>query len=152
VVLSALDVLDTFTAVICYRDKSVPSHLRFTSIVFIRNVIKLICTHCTATEQICHCVLPIRKHTHVCVKFVTELLVGLDNEEVRLLANPERPMYSRMQFAALELMCRERAALAKKEMEYSLAEYWLAEAEEWREFADLSYPFIENASPIAPVS
>jgi hypothetical protein len=35
-------------------------------------------------------------------------------------------MYSRMQFAAL-LMCRERAALAKKEMEYALFEYWLAE-------------------------
>jgi hypothetical protein len=29
-------------------------------------------------------------------------------------------MYSKTQFAALELMCRERAALAKKEMEYSL--------------------------------
>ena len=45
-------------------------------------------------------------------------------------------MYSRKQFAALELMCRERAALAKKEMEYSLAEYWLAEAEEWRRFRE----------------
>jgi hypothetical protein len=61
-------------------------------------------------------------------------------------------MYSRTQFAALELMCRERAALAKKEMEYSLAEYWLAEAEEWKEFTDLSYPFIEKDSPIAPVT
>jgi len=30
-------------------------------------------------------------------------------------------------FASLETMCRERAALAKKDMEY-----WLAEAEEWR--------------------
>jgi hypothetical protein len=61
-------------------------------------------------------------------------------------------MYSRTQFAALELMCRERAALAKKETEYSLAEYWLAEAEEWKEFTDLSYPFIEKDSPIAPVT
>jgi hypothetical protein len=84
--------------------------------------------------------------------FVTELLVGLDSEEARLSAESERPMYSRMEFAALELMCRERAALAKKEMEYSLAEYWLAEAEEWKEFADLFYPFIESASPIAPVT
>jgi hypothetical protein len=60
-------------------------------------------------------------------------------------------MYSRMQFAALELMCRERAALAKREMEYSLAEYWLAEAEEWKEFADLCYPFIERTLPVTQV-
>jgi hypothetical protein len=52
-------------------------------------------------------------------------------------------MYSRKQFAALELMCRERAALAKKEMEYSLARYWLAEAEEWKDLRDLSDPLIE---------
>jgi hypothetical protein len=42
-------------------------------------------------------------------------------------------MYSRKQFAALEVMCRERAALARKEMEYSLMKYWLAEAEEWKQ-------------------
>ena len=42
-------------------------------------------------------------------------------------------MYSRKQFAALEAMCRERAALARTEMEYSLTEYWLAEAEEWKQ-------------------
>jgi len=42
-------------------------------------------------------------------------------------------MYSKKQFAALEAMCRERAALARKEMEYSLTEYWLAEAEEWKQ-------------------
>jgi hypothetical protein len=53
-------------------------------------------------------------------------------------------MYSRTQFAALELMCRERAALAKKEMEYLLTEYWLAEAEEWKEFKELSGPFTEE--------
>jgi hypothetical protein len=35
-------------------------------------------------------------------------------------------MYSKSQFHALELMCRERAVVAAKEMEY-----WLAEAEEW---------------------
>jgi hypothetical protein len=52
-------------------------------------------------------------------------------------------MYSSKQFAALELMCRERAALAKKEMEYSLAEYWLAEAEEWKDLTNLSDPFME---------
>jgi hypothetical protein len=35
-------------------------------------------------------------------------------------------MYSKSQFHALEVMCRERAAAAKKELEY-----WLQEAEEW---------------------
>ena len=35
-------------------------------------------------------------------------------------------MYSRSQFHALEIMCRERAIVAAEE-----AEYWLAEAEEW---------------------
>jgi hypothetical protein len=51
-------------------------------------------------------------------------------------------MYSRTQFAALELMCRERAALAKKEMEYGVAQYWLAEADEWKAFKDLSDPLV----------
>jgi hypothetical protein len=36
-------------------------------------------------------------------------------------------MISKDQLSALENMCRERAALAKKEMEY-----WLTEAEEWK--------------------
>jgi hypothetical protein len=35
-------------------------------------------------------------------------------------------MYSKSQFYALELLCRQRAAVARKEMEY-----WLNEAEEW---------------------
>jgi hypothetical protein len=35
-------------------------------------------------------------------------------------------MYSEYQFSALEVMCRERAAIAKKEQEY-----WLEEAKEW---------------------
>ena len=35
-------------------------------------------------------------------------------------------MYSKSEFYDLELMCQERAAAARKEMEY-----WLAEAEEW---------------------
>jgi hypothetical protein len=45
-------------------------------------------------------------------------------------------MYSKEEFAVLELMCREVAELAKREMEYSLSEYWLAEAEEWRRLKD----------------
>jgi hypothetical protein len=51
-------------------------------------------------------------------------------------------MYSKEQFAALETMCREQAARARKEMEYSLMEYWLAEAEEWKQLKESLYPFI----------
>ena len=40
-------------------------------------------------------------------------------------------------FAAQEGMCRERAAVAKREMEY-----WLAEAEEWKKLRESSDPFI----------
>jgi hypothetical protein len=36
-------------------------------------------------------------------------------------------------------MSRERAALAKKEMEY-----WLAEAEEWKQLRESSDPFAER--------
>ena len=50
-------------------------------------------------------------------------------------------MYSRKQFAAMEAMCREQAALARTEMEYSLMEYWLAEAEEWKHLESRD-PFI----------
>ncbi len=38
-------------------------------------------------------------------------------------------MYSKSQFYDLELMCLERAAAARREMDY-----WLAEAEEWARF------------------
>jgi hypothetical protein len=41
----------------------------------------------------------------------------------------EESMDSKNQFYALEVMCRERAAVAKKEMIY-----WLTEAEEWAQF------------------
>jgi len=79
-----------------------------------------------------------------CQVNVTKLLVGVDGRKIRLSGDWESLMYSRMQFAALELMCRERAALAKKQMEYALFEYWLAEAEEWKEFKELSDPFTER--------
>jgi hypothetical protein len=46
-------------------------------------------------------------------------------------------MYSTDEFASLENMCRELAALAKKEMHYLLTEYWLAEAEEWKQLKAL---------------
>jgi hypothetical protein len=46
-------------------------------------------------------------------------------------------MYSKSQFYALEVMCRQRAAAARKEMEY-----WLNEAEEWTQV-----PTIAPSSP-----
>jgi hypothetical protein len=48
-------------------------------------------------------------------------------------------MYSSNQFAKLEIMCRERAALAKKEMEY-----WLTEAEEWKQLRKSPAPFVDG--------
>jgi hypothetical protein len=42
-------------------------------------------------------------------------------------------MYSKNQFYALEAMCRQRAAVARKEMEY-----WLNEAEEWTQVSDMA--------------
>jgi len=52
-------------------------------------------------------------------------------------------MYSTDEFASLEIMCRERATLAKKEIEFwfAEAEYWLAEAEEWTQLKSCA-PFI----------
>jgi hypothetical protein len=44
-------------------------------------------------------------------------------------------MYSKDEFAAFEFMCRGRAALAKKEMEY-----WLAEADEWKQVSESPDP------------
>jgi hypothetical protein len=40
----------------------------------------------------------------------------------------EHAMDSKSQFYALEVMCHERAAVARKEMEY-----WLNEAQEWEQ-------------------
>jgi hypothetical protein len=48
-------------------------------------------------------------------------------------------MNSQEQFAAFEFMCRARAALAKKEMEY-----WLAEAEEWNQLREFPEPFLQG--------
>jgi hypothetical protein len=48
-------------------------------------------------------------------------------------------MNPRKQFGSLENMCRERAALARKEMDY-----WLAEAEEWRKLRESTDPFTEG--------
>jgi hypothetical protein len=50
-------------------------------------------------------------------------------------ANIGAIMDSRNKFAALEAICRERAALAKKEMDY-----WLAEAGEWKQLNEACDP------------
>jgi hypothetical protein len=49
---------------------------------------------------------------------------------------------SRSRFAALEAMCRDKAALAKKEMDY-----WLSEANEWKQLKEAS----ETSALAAPV-
>ena len=48
-------------------------------------------------------------------------------------------MNSKSQFAALEIMSREKAAVARKEMEY-----WLSEADEWKR---LQEPLQECPAP-----
>ncbi len=48
-------------------------------------------------------------------------------------------MDSKTRFSTLETMCRERAQLAKIEFEY-----WLAEADEWARFNDLSDALIRD--------
>ena len=48
-------------------------------------------------------------------------------------------MNSKSRFAALEIMCRERAAVAKREMEY-----WLAEAEQWKHLRESSDTSLEG--------
>jgi hypothetical protein len=55
----------------------------------------------------------------------------------------ELAMDTKSQFYALEVMCRERAALARKDMEY-----WLNEAEEWTQLrkANRQSPGGEQAS------
>jgi hypothetical protein len=57
-----------------------------------------------------------------------------------------KTMYSKKQFTALEAMCREQAALARSEMEYSLMKYWLEEAEEWKQLNTV--PRANNGKPL----
>lgn len=53
-------------------------------------------------------------------------------------------MYSKSQFHALEVMCRQRAAVARKEMEY-----WLNEAEEWTQVSTIAplVPALQAGQP-----
>jgi hypothetical protein len=55
-------------------------------------------------------------------------------------------MYSNSQFVSLEIMCHQRATLAKKKMERWRAEseYWLAEAGEWKQFRESLHPIKEG--------
>ncbi len=48
-------------------------------------------------------------------------------------------MISKSELSTLENMCRERAAIAKKDMEY-----WLAEAEEWKRLRNSAQPSLEE--------
>jgi hypothetical protein len=48
-------------------------------------------------------------------------------------------MIRKSQFALMEIVSRERAAFAKREMEY-----WLAEAEEWRRLRESADPSAEK--------
>src|ERR1700716_1808018 len=73
---------------------------------------------------------------------LTNVSVGLHKEQVSWGNDWRSSMNSKDQFAALEVMCREREALAKKEMEY-----WLAEAEEWKQLRESPDPFAEDVSP-----
>ena len=124
--------------------KPVPSHSRETKILFSLGITINLYSYSAPRQNKYVSVDYISRNKLASLSgCVTKLLVGLDMRKVKLPSNGNRSMYSRKQFAALELMCRERAALAKKEMEYSLAEYWLAEAEEWKDLRDLSDPFIE---------
>jgi hypothetical protein len=51
-------------------------------------------------------------------------------------------MNSKSQFAALEMMSRAKAAAARKEMEY-----WLAEADEWKRLQECTAPSLGGAIP-----
>lgn len=42
-------------------------------------------------------------------------------------------MYSPDEFAALEIMCGEMATVAKRKMDFAEAEFWVAEAKEWKQ-------------------
>jgi hypothetical protein len=48
-------------------------------------------------------------------------------------------MISKSELSTLENMCRERAAIAKNDMEY-----WLAEAEEWKRQRNSAQPSLEE--------
>jgi len=56
-------------------------------------------------------------------------------------------MDSKSQFYALEVMCRERAVVARKEMEY-----WLNEAQEWEQLRKAARASMSRRSDLSAVS
>ena len=80
-----------------------------------------------------------RRLHHEPVKPRYKIVIGIHMEPISLKLSWGSFMYSKEQFAAFELMCRGRAEVAKKEMEY-----WLAEAEEWKQLSESPDPFIEG--------
>ena len=61
-------------------------------------------------------------------------LIGLRLNTTKVSSVVTEPaMYSKSQFYDLEVMCRQRAAVARKEMEY-----WLNEAEEWTRVSSMA--------------
>jgi len=78
-------------------------------------------------------------HDQQCPEITCHCFVALNNRffRLRLLEAKYSPrhfvtelsMYSKSQLCDLEVMCHQRAAAARKEMDY-----WLAEAEEWARF------------------
>ncbi len=80
-----------------------------------------------------------RRLHHEPVKPRYKIVIGIHMEPISLKLSWGSFMYSKEQFAAFGLMCRGRAEVAKKEMEY-----WLAEAEEWKQLSESPDPFIEG--------
>jgi len=123
--------------------KPVPSHSRVIPIFFSINYFLFLYRSIVPKRLGLSCGVHIRKYT------VRKRQLALRNCQLALrrrgvdCATSGKPMYSRKQFAALEAMCRERAALARTEMEYALTKYWLAEAEEWRQLRQAA-PFKER--------
>jgi len=70
---------------------------------------------------------------------LTNVSVGLHKDEVKLRKLLGELYEFKRPIAALEVMCRERAVLAKREMEY-----WLAEAEEWKQLRKSPDPPVEG--------
>ena len=71
---------------------------------------------------------------------MTQLLVGRDSERIRLSYDWKAHVLRKTIRSAGGR--RERAALARKEMEHSLMEYWLVEAEEWKQLKQTLEPLL----------
>jgi hypothetical protein len=79
------------------------------------------------------------------LEYSTNMTSAAQRQLSRVSRGTGKTMYSKKQFTALETMCREQAALARSEMEYSLMKYWLVEAEEWKQLTRRS---ANNGKPL----